>query len=261
LLLLAASASAAPEGRPRRIPWLGSWADHDPDRPAAGAEPWQPADVANMLAAWPEAVVDLGIHEGLPAGNRHWQRRAAQRAAARTTAASLGVDVGSRMCMRFRPDVFRKLAWNADSCVPSVGGGGCDWEGDMDGRFGETETVVKRAGRASAGDAQHLVDDEAAWPPEAWLHRLLVLRPGTSLEERRRIVLSGTNTLGVGQPWQVPPRAGDRYEIRGSFDPSWVVRVSRETHEASVDRFWAKLRNVCGRSGKEPCRPPAEPLD
>jgi hypothetical protein len=66
----------------------------------------------------------------------------------------------------------------------------------------------------------------------------------------------------VDSAWRQPPRPGDRYEIRGSFDPAWVQRVPRSVHQETVQRLWEQQRNVCGpRGAGAPCNPAAEPLD
>jgi len=153
--------------------------------------------------------------------------------------------------------VMRKLRPVAPPCA----GGSCDWEGDMDGSFGEPESVVRARGRATDASATTLVDTSAAWPSGAWSRRLDVVRPGTALEARRRIVANDASTLQLDAAWDQPPRPGDSYEIRGSFDPSWVMRVPAAAHAASIRRFWGEQRNVCGRSRTMPCSPPAEPLD
>src|SRR5690606_37214171 len=67
--------------------------------------------------------------------------------------------------------------------------------------------------------------------------------------------------LEVDRPFDRPPAADDAYEIRVSFDPAWVQRVPRAVHDASVRRFWAGMRYVCGPDGASPCRAPGEPLD
>ncbi len=131
----------------------------------------------------------------------------------------------------------------------------------MDGEFGEAETIVKRAGRATAATETSLTDARGDWKNDFWRHRLLVLRPGPG-EERRRIVANTATALSVDSAWRQPPRPGDRYEIRGSFDPAWVKRVPRSAHQETVQRLWEQQRNVCGpRGAGAPCNPAAEPLD
>jgi hypothetical protein len=88
------------------------------------------------------------------------------------------------------------------------------------------------------------------------VNRLLVLRPRSASEERRRVVSNEESLLVVDRPWAAPPRPGDAYEIRGSFDPSWVMRAPRSVHEATMQRFWTN--RSCGPL---PCRAAAEPLD
>lgn len=127
----------------------------------------------------------------------------------------------------------------------------------MNGRLGEAETFIKTSGSATAGAATLLGDAAKAWTPALYRHRLAVLRPGESGEERRRITGNDATTFSVDSPWAVPPGAGDRYEIRGSFDTNWVMSVPREVHEATLRRFWED-RRLCGDT---PCRPAPYPLD
>jgi hypothetical protein len=261
LVAVALHAQAAPDGRPRTVQYLGSLSDHDPEAPVPGHEPWTPADVVDLLAAHPHASVALGRIDGLPPGNRVAERQRRLAEQVRALAAPAGVDVAERLCVPFRIDVQRKLRPGHPACDPALGGGGCDWEGDMDGSFGEPESAVRARGRATGGGASTLVDGDAAWPAGAWARRLLVLRPGTALEARRRIVGSDATTLQLDAAWELPPRAGDAYEIRGSFDPGWAMRVPAATHAASMRRFWGERRTVCGTSRTLPCAPPAEPLD
>jgi hypothetical protein len=253
-------ASATPNGAPTRVQTLGSWRVHDPSAPDRGFEPWSPEDVAGFLTLHPSAFMDLGYRDGYAAGNAAWRAKGRevdqlQALLAQETPEGLG-----RICMTERPDMLSKRARGA--CEIAQGGGGCDWEGDMDGEFGEQEAIVKHAGIASAGAERTLVDDDETWTGAMWQHRLLVLRPGRAAEERRRIVRHDRTTLEVDAPWTLPPRAGERYEIRGSFDPRWVQRVPRAVHEKTVRDLWSRLRNVCGtRSAPRACNSPAEPLD
>jgi hypothetical protein len=258
-LCIAGTAVAQDEpARPPAIPSIGSWRHHDPREPIRGREPWSPSDVVSLLERHPEAFLDIGAYDALPAGTRSAHQRGGDVNQAQAIATARGVDVASRMCLPFRFDLHSRPADDVDDCHPQGGGGGCDWEGDMDGSFGEQETVVKLSGVASGGSETRLEDAQASWLPGIWHHRLLVLRPGTAEEERRRVVENGDAFLRVDRSWLRAPAAGDAYQIRGSFDPAWVMQIPRSVHEASVRRFWAEKRNVCPGGA---CRPPAEPLD
>jgi hypothetical protein len=250
------SATAAPDGVPARLMSVGNWRQHDPTEPAPGYEPWTPRDAAGFLELHPAAHLELGQAEGVPAGSYRWVVRGQMVDELRAAARPRGVDLGGRLCMTERPDVMSRLTYNVTPCHPSRGGG-CDWEGDMDGRHGEAETVVKVARRATAGTPNGLSDGTQQWDPDIFTHRLVVLRPGSATEERRRVTSNQKSILVVDRNWSAPPRPGDAYEIRGSFDPAWVKRVSREDHRRAIQRFW-----IDGRScGAGTCRPPAEPLD
>jgi len=255
-------ASAAPNGVPARIMTLGSWRTHDPVEPVRGAQPWTPADVAGFLGLYPTAYMDLGYRDGYPAGNRYWRDKGLQVNQLQALLAQQAVpDALPRICITERPDIMTKQI-HEGGCDPSQGGGGCAWEGDMDGEFGEAETVVTHSGVASRGRADGLDDDTAHWEAALWRSRLLVLRPGAPGEERRRIVASSSDSLRVDPAWTRSPAEGDAYEIRGSFDPRWIQRVPRAAHEATVRDLWAARRNVCGApSAPKACRPAAEPLD
>jgi hypothetical protein len=261
-LSAAGAARAARNGEPTPVQMLGSWRHHDPARPERGREPWTPSDVAGFLAMYPHAYLDTGIRDANPPGNRHWREKGRQVDELQAQLARQGTGGLERICVTERPDVLARLFQDA-ACEPARGGGGCDWEGAMDGTFGERERVVKHAGVASGGSDDTLEDRSERWDPGAWTHRLLVLRPGAAGEERRRVVRSRPTSLGVDAAWAKPPRRGDRYEIRGSFDPAWVKRVPRAVHEATLSRLWIGLRDgVCGSpSEPRPCGPPAEPLD
>jgi hypothetical protein len=258
LTILATSGLAAPGGEPAHIRSIGSWRVHDPKSPRAGAEPWTPADVLGLLDRYPEAILQIGGFDGFPPGNHSWLDLGARVDALNSLARARGENVSARSCVSFRPDIIHKFAPNTRLCSVTAGGGGCDWEGNMDGSLGESETVVKLAGKASGGGAAELDDTTAAWTPGNWASRLLVLRPGLPGEEQRRITSSTARSLTVNHPWTVPPQPGDRYEIRGSFDPAWVMRVPRAVHQKAVRELWEQQRNVCGG---QPCQPPAEPLD
>lgn len=261
-LVAAGAAAAAPNGAPARISTLGSWRTHDPAEPVHGAQRWTPADVAGFLALYPTAYMDLGYRDAAPAGNRYWRDKGREVDQLQALLAEQAVPDGlGRICVTDRPDIHAKLI-HEGGCEPSEGGEGCSWEGDMDGTFGEAETVVTHSGVASRGQANRLEDDTAHWEAALWRSRLLVLRPGAPDEERRRITASGSDTLTVASDWTRPPAPGDAYEIRGSFDPRWIQRVPRAVHEAAVREHWTAQRNVCGRPGAaRPCPPAAEPLD
>ena len=261
LVALAPVATATTDGRPQRIKTIGSWRQHDPVAPQyPNAERWTPRDVVGFLSRFPDSVMDGGYLDGFPPGDTQWRKVGALIGEARTIAGAQGVPFEGRMCVTERPDVMLRSALT-NSCNPQIGGGGCDWEGDMDGEFGEAETVVKHAGRATAATETSLADAHVDWTNDFWRHRLLVLRPGPG-EERRRIVGNTATALSVDSAWLHAPRPGDRYEIRGSFDPAWVQRVSRSAHEETVQRLWAQQRNVCGRRGAgTACKAAAEPLD
>jgi hypothetical protein len=97
--------------------------------------------------------------------------------------------------------------------------------------------------------------------PDRWQRRLLVLRPGAPNEERRRVVGNSRDAIAVDGAWKQPPAPGERYEVRGSFDPAWVQRVPRAVHEQTLARLWVGKRDasVCRMPGG--CRQPAQPLD
>lgn len=252
---------AAPDTIPPAIRTIGSWRDHDPEHPRPGFDPWTPKQVVELLATHPSLVLDLGIRNSMPPGITHWKYKGKKVNEAQSIAKSKGIDLSNRLCLPFRFDMYRKYQPGWKTCDIHRGGGGCDWEGDMDGRFGESETVVKVSSHASGGGANTLRDDDAKWRAGAWRHRVLVLRPNEKAEEARRIIGNDLSTLTVAQSWSTPPSVGDRYEIRGSFDPAWIRRVPVRVHEASVERFWTKMRNVCGRDHMSSCRDASEPLD
>jgi hypothetical protein len=258
---LAAPGRTAPGGDPAKVPTLGSWRLHDPERPRPGREPWTPEDVVDLLAQHPDRILDLGIRTGLPAGNASWIGTGKRVDEAQAIAASRGLDLAGRLCVPFRLDVMTRLAPAVALCSPEEQGRGCDWEGDMDGSLGERETVAKRRGHASGGQPDSLEHDGARWAKGRFVHRLLVLRPGTETEEARRIVSHESRRARVEPPWTRPPQPGDTYEVRGSFDPAFARRVPRAEHESSVRRFWAERRNVCGVTRLSSCAKPAEPLD
>jgi hypothetical protein len=260
LAALAPVAAATTDGQPHLNKTLGSWRRHDPVAPYPNAERWTPRDVVGFLGRFPTAVIDAGYMDGYPPGDSQWRKLGALIGEARTIAGAQGVPFEGRVCLSERPDVMERLSLDS-SCNPQVQGGGCDWEGDMDGEFGEAETIVKHAGRATAATETSLSDARGDWSNDFWRHRLLALRPGPG-EERRRVVANTATTLSVDSAWQQPPQPGDRYEIRGSFDPAWVKRVSRSAHRETVQRLWDQQRNVCGpRGAGAPCNPAAEPLD
>ncbi len=244
-----------------RIPLIGDWTRHDPVKPQRGHEPWQAEDVVGFLRLYPNAVVHVGVRQGKPPGFLRHTRLRDRVNEVQQRAAAEGLDVDKRLCVGWRSDVTQKLVYNNGFCNPTVGGAGCDWEGRMDGRHGEAEAVVKIAGRASGGSTAKLEDRQASWLPHQWAYRLLVLRPGGALEERRRVIGNDRATIEVAAPWQTPPRPGDPYEVRGSFDPAWLLLIPRTAHEATLQRFWVNDRNRCGRDRASPCNAPAEPLD
>ena len=258
LVAIAFAAAGAPNGVPARPRTLGSWRDHDPVSPAPGKQRWTPSDVVSFLALYPDAYMDTGYRDAEPAGNNYWRDTGKLVDQAQALARARGVPVESRICVTERPDVMTKMI-HEGGCDPTWGGGGCDWEGDMDGSRGETENVVKAAGQATGGTTTVLDDAKASWDPNNWGHRLLVLRPNGSGEERRRIVANDATTITVSQPFSTPPAPGNRYEIRGSFDPAWVKRVPRAASAATVQQLWTGLRNVCPPG--HACLPPAQPLD
>ncbi len=252
---------ASRSGAPTRIETLGSWRTHDPGEPDPGAEPWTPADVAGLLELHPAAYMDLGYRDGYPPGNGAWREKGRQVEALQAILASEMPAARSRICVTERPDMLFRASPRS-VCSFERGGGGCDWEGDMDGEFGEQERAVKHAGSASAGGERTLEDRTATWELATWERRLLVLRPGRVTEEHRRVVRNTATTLEVETAWATPPSPGDRYEIRGSFAPVWVKRVSRAAHETTVRDLWTRQRMVCGApNAPRACRPPAEPLD
>lgn len=253
------SSLARAEDRPPRIEQLGDWRRQHPEHARGGREAWQPEDVVEFMKRYPEAVLHLGVYNGRPPGNTEWRDVGRRVTALRAIAESSGVDLGNRVCATFRFDVERPNSPRQVSCDPGRGGSGCDWEGRMDGRFGERETVVKTSGLATGGDPKSLRHAKARWMPDRWRHRLVVLRPGASDEEQRRIVANSRDVLGVDRVWQAPPRAGDAYEVRGSFDPRWIQLVPREVHRGTLERLWTGRRDVCPLPSG--CRPPAQPLD
>jgi hypothetical protein len=180
---------------------------------------------------------------------------------AQEIAAAQGIDLRGRLCLPFRLDTMTKFAPGGRTCSPQREGGGCDWEGDMDGSFAERETVVKASGTVTGGSATSLEDATGGWRRGQWLHRLLILRPAGDPQEARRIVHNTARTLEVASAWSKSPLEGDLYEIRGSFDPDFIKRVPHAEHQESVRRFWVEKRNVCGVSAQAQCAPPAEPLD
>lgn len=257
-MLGAAAAQAAPNGVPARPRSIGNWTQHDPEKPNGSAEAWTPSDVAGFLQLYSDAFFILGYEDGKPPGITSWKRRAGQLAELESIAVERGIDVSGRLCMSERPDVLTRLTDQTSPCSPTNGGGGCDWEGDMDGSLGESETVVKASGRATAATPNSLSDARANWQRNLWHKRLVVLRPGGPGEERHRVVANERTSLTTDAPWRTPPRTGDRYEVRGSFDPAWVRQVPNSVHEDTVRRFWNEARNVCGAI---PCATPAMPLD
>lgn len=261
-VLLAGAASGAEDSERKvpRIPILGDWTRHDPVSPERGNEPWSPEDVARFMARFPDAVFKVVDRSLYPAGNRFHTEKAPYVQELKRIAPNFGVNVDGRLCVDERPDLVRTAKPGFMGCDPSEGGGGCDWEGDMDGRFGEPERVVKASGIASGGDETSLLDTGAAWKPRRWEHRLLVLRPGAVNEESRRVTGSEAERVVVDRAFELAPRLGDRYEIRGSFDPAWIQRVPREVHAKAARELWSEKRDVCDLPGKR-CRPPAEPLD
>ena len=260
LVALAPVATATTDGQPHLNKTIGSWRRHDPVTPYANYERWTPRDVVGFLGRFPAAVIDAAGMDGYPPGDSQWHELGALIGEARTLAGAQGVPFEGRVCLSERPDVMERLSLGS-SCNPQVQGGGCDWEGDMDGEFGEAETIVKHAGRATAASETSLSDARGDWTNDFWRHRLLVLRPGPG-EERRRVVANTATALSVDSAWRQPPRPGDRYEIRGSFDPAWVKRVPRSAYQETVQRLWEQQRNVCGpRGAGAPCNPAAEPLD
>jgi hypothetical protein len=260
LLLTPAERARAEDGKPAQIPHLGRWFDHLPERPGPGYEPWTPETVLAFLEKYPGSILTVGSPARVAGYGKH--REAAPLVnELQARAESAGVDLSSRVCVSWRFDVLTKHPYASSLCDPLAGGGGCDWEGGMDGSLGEAETVVKTAGQVTESAAGGLIDANASWQGDAWVNRLLVLRPGGADEERRRIVGNGTASLRVDRSFVVPPAAGDAYEVRGSFDPRWVQQVSVSTHRDSVRRFWSESRDFCGRNASTPCRPPAQPLD
>jgi hypothetical protein len=260
LSLSGTSAADVPNERVPRLRVLGDWTRHDPVSPERGHEPWSPEDVARFMARFPDAhfkVVDQSLY---PAGNSFYRSKAPYVQELKKIAPGFGVQLDGRICIDERPDLVRNGEPGRMGCDISRGGGGCDWEGDMDGRFGESENVVKVAGTANGGSESSLLDEDASWEPASWVHRLLVLRPGAAGEESRRVVGSDRNRLVVDREWARPPAPGDRYEVRGSFDTRWVQMVPRAVHEDAVRRLWENKRDVCDLPGGR-CKPPAEPLD
>lgn len=258
-LAFATVAHAAPDGRPAHPKSIGLWSHHDPDpnRTRGNLEPWTASDVVGFLALYPDAYVDASWGDGKGPGLTSNVRLKNLTNEAQAIAKQRGVNIDRRMCLSERPDVYMRLHDTLVSCHPTRGGGGCDWEGNMDGRFGEAETVVKTSGEVTGGDETHIVDSSASWEPEFYRHRLVVLRPGAG-EERRRVTANDGTVLSVDAPWSSPPQPGDRYEIRGSFDPAWVMAVPRSVHQSTMTRFWEGARARCANG---PCAPAPEPLD
>lgn len=258
LLLVCGSASAAPEGVPERVRSIGRWARHDPATLWQGFEPWSPQDAARLLALYQNAFLHLDYNDAAPVGMRAAPPIAARVDELQALAANGNIGVRGRLCLSDRPDVMQRLPDLSPACSATRGASSsCDWEGAMDGRFGEAETVVKASGSATTGGPTLLSDAARAWTPALYRHRLAVLRPGAAGEERRRIIGNDPTSFSVDPPWNEPPAAGDRYEIRGSFDTNWVMRAPREVHEAALRRFWED-RRLCGDT---PCRPAPFPLD
>lgn len=261
-LLLAIVVPVAGQSQPvPRVRELGIWRNHHPGSPFQGYEPWTPRDVALLLQRFPDAYLLVGSRQGYPIGNLAFADEGKLIGQLRQEVAALGLPFEHRVCLAIRPDVIHPFSPNVSSCAPSRGGGGCDFEGSMDGSFGEAENVVKVSGLVSEGTETGLTDAQADWYPGHWKHRLLVLRPGRASEERRRIVANDAQSIEVDRPWSIPPRRADRYEIRGSFDLRWIQRVSRERHEEMVRRLWVEKRDVCMDMPNHQCSPPAEPLD
>lgn len=258
LLLAAGSALAAPDGVPERIKSLGRWERHDPASLRDGFEPWSPEDAARLLELYQSAFLHLAYNDASPVGLDTVARVKERVDALQQIAGSRSIDIRGRVCLSERPDVSQRTLDTARSCSAARGASGsCDWEGAMDGRFGEAETVVKASGTATAGAADALTDAASDWTPALFRHRLAVLRPGQPGEERRRISSNDATSLVVERAWNAPPQPGDRYEIRGSFDTNWVMRAPRAVHEAALRRFWED-RRICGDT---PCRPAPFPLD
>lgn len=258
LLFAAGSAAAAPDGLPDRVKSLGRWDRHDPVTLREGYEPWSADDAARLLELYQSAYLHLAYGDASPIGLGTVPRVAARVDELQAIAANRSIDLRGRVCLSERPDVAQRSLDTAGSCSAARGAtGSCDWEGAMNGRFGEAEAVVKASGTATSGAADALADAGGNWTPAIYRHRLAVLRPGQPDEERRRISNNDATRLAVEGAWTVPPQPGDRYEIRGSFDTRWVMRAPREVHEASVRRFWED-RRICGDT---PCRPAPYPLD
>ena len=261
VLAWAIAAQAAPNGVPARPLSIGNWYDHDPVDPVPGDEPWTAADVAGFMALYPDAFFETGYEAAKPPGNKRWRDLGRAVGALRAILAQKGVDARSRLCVIERPDVLARYRMNVEACAPWRAGGGCDWEGDMDGHWGEAETVVKTSGRATAGSANALVDAKAHLEIDMYVHRILVLRPGAPNEERRRIAQNEAQMFLVDGVWNDPPVAGDAYQVLGSFDTAWIRRVSTTDHQATLQKYWTGARNVCGPTHDGPCAPPAQPLD
>jgi len=179
---LQVSATRAQPGTPRprapRIDQIGDWRSHDPQFPNPGKDPWTPRDAARLLARFPEAIFQVEARSAYPSGNVYVRRTGEQVAELRAAAIPVGVQLDGRLCVSLRPEVFDRFVDGQIACDPSRGGGGCDWEGNMDGRFGEKEDIVKASGIATEGAAASLRDATADWSAGRWNHRLLVLRPG-----------------------------------------------------------------------------------
>ena len=164
-MLGAAAAQAAPNGVPARPRSIGNWTQHDPEKPNGSAEAWTPSDVAGFLQLYSDAFFILGYEDGKPPGITSWKRRAGQLAELESIAVERGIDVSGRLCMSERPDVLTRLTDQTSPCSPTNGGGGCDWEGDMDGSMGEAETdetLTMRGARpfSSSGSSAYV-----SWTP------------------------------------------------------------------------------------------------
>lgn len=258
-VLAGSPAQSAPDGVPARPRSIGRWYDHDPNTPQPGYEPWTPADAAGFLQLYPDAHLEVFFNDGKPPGHRKSHEMGSRVRELESILRQRGVNATGRICMSGdRPDVLARLVDDTGPCNPRNGGGGCDWEGDMDGSHGEAETVVKVAGRVTAATPTSLADSGSKWQTDLYYRRLLVLHPGSAKEERHRIVANDSSSLTIDGVWRNSPRPGDRYEVRGSFDPAWVKQIPLGDHEDAVRRLWPSQRTICGTS---PCPPPQEPLD
>lgn len=257
VLVLATRATAAPDGVPERVKELGRWYKHLA-LSSSGREVWTPADAARLLGLYRSAYLHLDFQDAYPTGMVIVPTLAAQVDELQAYAAANGIDVRNRVCLTDRPDVMVRPGDYFTTCSATRGATGtCDWEGAMDGRLGEREFVVKSAGVATGGSADSLIDTSKTWILELYRRRLVVLRPGTPSEERRRVRANSASEIQADRPWTQPPQVGDAYEIRGSFDPGWFMRTTREVHEATLRRFWED-RRICGDT---PCLPAPFPLD